>query len=149
MPFGRYNFGEWSLNELARTLTQQRRSAGAVAILELNAEFYPGSAAMDMVLGDLYRVGGEREKALVRYRMALEEEKYDAAMIFLNKILELDPMNAEAKLSKGEIYHRYLLDYPQAIDYYNKVIRLTANGSDEKAHSRARAGMSEIMEMLS
>jgi tetratricopeptide (TPR) repeat protein len=85
----------------------------------------------------------------LRYRMALEEEKYDAAMIFLNKILELDPMNAEAKLSKGELYHRHLLDYPQAIDYYNKVIRLTANGSDEKTHSRARAAMSEIMEMLS
>lgn len=85
----------------------------------------------------------------LRYRMALEEEKYDAAMIFLNKILELDPLNAEAKLSKGEIYHRYLLDYTQAIDHYNKVIRLTANGGDEQTHSRARAAMSEIMEMLS
>ena len=29
----------------------------------------------------------------LRYRMALEEEKYDAAMIFLHKILELDPMH--------------------------------------------------------
>ena len=26
----------------------------------------------------------------LRYRMALEEEKYDTAMIFLNKIIELD-----------------------------------------------------------
>ena len=32
----------------------------------------------------------------LRYRMALEEAKYDAAMIFLNKILELDPVNIEA-----------------------------------------------------
>ena len=31
----------------------------------------------------------------------------------------------------------------------NKVIRLTANGSDAETHSRARAAMSEIMEMLS
>jgi tetratricopeptide (TPR) repeat protein len=82
----------------------------------------------------------------LRYRMALEEGKYDAAMIFLNKILELDPLNAEAKFSKGEIYHRCLHDYPKAIEHYNKVIRLT---SDEKTRSRARDAMSEIMELLS
>ena len=32
----------------------------------------------------------------LRYRMALEEQKYDTAMIFLNKIIELDPVNVEA-----------------------------------------------------
>jgi tetratricopeptide (TPR) repeat protein len=84
----------------------------------------------------------------LRYRMALEEEKYDTAMIFLNKILELDPMNLEAKFCKGEIYHRCLGDYSNAIEQYNKVIRLS--GSEHEAlQSRARAGMAEIMEMLS
>jgi tetratricopeptide (TPR) repeat protein len=84
----------------------------------------------------------------LRYRMAMEEEKYDTAMIFLNKILELDPMNLEAKLCNGEIYHRCLNDYSSAIEHYNKVIRLSA-GTDEVIHTRARAGMAEIMEMLS
>ena len=84
----------------------------------------------------------------LRYRMAMEEEKYDTAMIFLNKILELDPLNLEAKLCKGEIYHRCLNDYSRAIEAYNKVIRLSA-GADEAIHTRARAGMAEIMEMLS
>ena len=84
----------------------------------------------------------------LRYRMAMEEEKYDTAMIFLNKILELDPMNLEAKLCKGELYHRCLGDYALAIEQYNKVIRLSA-GMDEKVHVRARAAMSEIMELLS
>jgi tetratricopeptide (TPR) repeat protein len=84
----------------------------------------------------------------LRYRMAMEEEKYDTAMIFLNKILELDPMNLEAKLCKGEIYHRCLGDYPKAIEHYNKVIRLS-EGSDSRLQIRARAAMSEIMEMLS
>jgi tetratricopeptide (TPR) repeat protein len=83
----------------------------------------------------------------MRYKMAMEEQKYDSAMIFLNKILELDPMNLEAKLCKGEIYHRCLGDYPRAIEQYNKVIRLSAN--DETVQTRARAAMSEIMEMLS
>ena len=85
----------------------------------------------------------------LRYKMALEEQKYDTAMIFLNKILELDPMNLEAKLCKGEIYHRCLGDYPSAIEQYNKVIRLSANGTDTAVNTRARAAMSEIMEMLS
>ena len=85
----------------------------------------------------------------LRYRMAMEEGKFDAAMIFLNKILELDPMNVDAKLSKGEIYHRCLHDYRQAIEQYNKVIRLTANGEDQNTHLRAREAMSEIMELLS
>lgn len=85
----------------------------------------------------------------LRYKMAMEEQKYDTAMIFLNKILELDPMNLDAKLCKGDIYHRCLGDYPRAIEQYNKVIRLSSDGEDETANTRARAAMSEIMEMLS
>jgi tetratricopeptide (TPR) repeat protein len=85
----------------------------------------------------------------LRYRMAMEEEKYDTAMIFLNKILELDPVNLEAKLCKGDIYHRCLGDYPRAIEQYNKVIRLSADGANDTVHARARAAMSEIMELLS
>ena len=85
----------------------------------------------------------------LRYRMAMEEQKHDTALIFLNKILELDPMNLDAKLCKGEIYHRCLGDYPRAIEQYNKVIRLSADGDDAAINTRARAAMSEIMEMLS
>ena len=87
----------------------------------------------------------------LRYRMAMDEQKYDTAMIFLNKIIELDPMNLEAKLCKGEIYHRCLQDYPAAIEQYNKVIRLTTGRGDDATPTllRARAGMAEIMELLS
>src|SRR3954465_11172807 len=65
----------------------------------------------------------------LRYRMALEEQKYDAALIFLSENLELDPLNAEAKLCKGEIYHRCLQDYAKAIEQYNKVLRISGGGS--------------------
>jgi tetratricopeptide (TPR) repeat protein len=85
----------------------------------------------------------------LRYKMALEERKYDAALIFLNKILELDPLNAEAKLCKGEIYHRCLQDYAKAIEQYNKVLRITGSKESETIRLRARAGMAEIMELLS
>ncbi len=84
----------------------------------------------------------------LRYRIALEEQRYDTAMIFLNKILEIDPINAEAKLCKGEIYQR-LADYSKAIEQYNKVIRLTSDRQSDSAHVTARAKMHEIMEMLS
>jgi tetratricopeptide (TPR) repeat protein len=85
----------------------------------------------------------------LRYKMALEEQKYDTALIFLNKILELDPVNVEAKLCKGEIYHRHLRDYGKAIEQYNKVIRLTHDRRDDAVHVRARDAMAEIMELLS
>ena len=84
----------------------------------------------------------------LRYKMAMEEQKFDTALIFLNKILELDPSNVDAKFSKAEIYHRCLNDYANAIDQYNKIIRLTAHQQDD-ANMRARAAMSELMEMLS
>jgi len=85
----------------------------------------------------------------LRYKLAMEEQKYDTAMIFLNKILELEPLNVEAKLCKGEIYHRCLNDYTKAIEQYNKVLRLTNDRQGETVHLRARAAMAEIMEMLS
>jgi tetratricopeptide (TPR) repeat protein len=85
----------------------------------------------------------------LRYKMALEERKYDAALIFLNKILELDPLNAEAKLCKGEIYHRCLQDYAKAVEQYNKVLRISGSKDSETIRLRARAGMAEIMELLS
>jgi tetratricopeptide (TPR) repeat protein len=85
----------------------------------------------------------------LRYKMALEEQKYDTAVIFLNKIIELDPRDMEAKLLKAEIYHRFLRDYPKAIEQYNKVIKLTGDKEGEAIHRRARAAMAEIMELLS
>ncbi len=85
----------------------------------------------------------------LRYKIAMEEQRYDTAMIFLNKILEIDPMHIEAKLCKAEIYHRCLGDYSKAIEQYNKVIRLTNDRQDDAQHVRARTAMAEIMEMLS
>src|ERR1700730_5850633 len=85
----------------------------------------------------------------LRYRMALEDEKYDTALIFLNKIVELDPFDMEAKLAKAEVFHYGLHDSPKAIEHYNKVIKLTNEKDSEKIHRRARAAMAEIMEMLS
>src|SRR5262249_12138093 len=85
----------------------------------------------------------------LRYKMAMEEQKFDTALIFLNKIIELDPVDVEAKMAKAEIYHRCLRDYPRAIEQYNKVIKLTNGRESEILHRRARAAMAELMELLS
>jgi tetratricopeptide (TPR) repeat protein len=82
-----------------------------------------------------------------RYRMALEERKFDAALIFLNKIIEVDPNNLEAKLSKADIYHYHLNDLGRAVEQYRKVIRLSDRDGD--CRSRAEDSLSEIMELLS
>ena len=73
MVSGRYNFGEWEINELARRLAETNDTVSAIAILEMNGEFYPKSAAIDFQLGELHRTRGERDKALKSYRAALEK----------------------------------------------------------------------------
>ena len=85
----------------------------------------------------------------LRYKMALEDEKYEAALIFMNKILEVDPMNSEAKLCLAELYHRHLKDLGRAVEQYNKVIRLTAGSPSDRIHQRARTSLTEILELLS
>jgi tetratricopeptide (TPR) repeat protein len=71
MTFGRYNFGEWEMNELARRLAEAGKADAAIAMLELNGQFYPASAEIDFQLGELYRGRGDRDKAIARYRALL------------------------------------------------------------------------------
>jgi hypothetical protein len=73
MISGRYNFGEWEINELARRLAVANDTASAIAILEMNGEYYPKSPAIDFQLGELHRARGERDKALQSYHAALEK----------------------------------------------------------------------------
>jgi tetratricopeptide (TPR) repeat protein len=68
---GQYNFGEWEINELARRLNEAQKPESAIAILEMNGEFYPKSPEIDVMIGELHRRLGNRDKAMERYRMAL------------------------------------------------------------------------------
>jgi len=71
---GRWDFGELTLGDYARTLATRGRGAEAVALLELNAEQFPNSAQADVQLAELYRTRGEKDKAIARYRMALTKQ---------------------------------------------------------------------------
>jgi lipopolysaccharide biosynthesis regulator YciM len=56
---------------IARRRVIRRKADAAIAMLELNGEFYPKSAEIDFQLAELHRGRGERDKALARYRAVL------------------------------------------------------------------------------
>jgi tetratricopeptide (TPR) repeat protein len=74
MASGRFDFTEWSMNELARSLAERGNTEAALAMLELNGEYYPKSAAIDFHMGELHRRRGEIEKAIARYRLSLQKD---------------------------------------------------------------------------
>jgi len=68
---GRYDFGQWEINEAARRLDEAGKSEAAIAIVEMNGEFFPESAAIDILIADLHRRNGDTDQAIRRYRAAL------------------------------------------------------------------------------
>ena len=78
LTLGKFDFGEWSMNELARTLAERGKTAEAIAMLELNQEFYPQSADIDFIIGELHRQRGEKDQAIARYRAVLQKDPNSA-----------------------------------------------------------------------
>jgi tetratricopeptide (TPR) repeat protein len=74
MEQGRYDFSEGPVGDLAGRLAEQGKTADAIALLEMNQEFHPASAGIDVQLGDVYLRTGDREKAATYYRAALEKQ---------------------------------------------------------------------------
>jgi hypothetical protein len=70
---GRYNFDEWEINELARRLAESGKTAEAIAMLEVNGEFYPKSPSIDYQIGELQLARGEKDKALARFKTTLQK----------------------------------------------------------------------------
>ena len=67
-----YDFGEQPLIETAQQVAGDGAAEAGVAILELNAEFFPESGQTYTVLGEVHRVAGDTDAALRAYRRALE-----------------------------------------------------------------------------
>ncbi|HEY2375047.1 MAG TPA: c-type cytochrome [Gemmatimonadaceae bacterium] len=78
MTQGTFDFGEWSMNELARTLGERGKTMEAIAMLELNQEFYPQAAEIDFMIAELHLQRGEKDKAISRYRAVLEKQPNNA-----------------------------------------------------------------------
>ncbi len=67
-----YDFGERPLIEAAGQQAQGGATEEAVALLELNAEYFPESGQTYTALGETHRTAGNTEAALAAYRRALE-----------------------------------------------------------------------------
>ena len=86
------------------------------------------------------------EIALYRRRadMALREERWNDALVFLAKILRLNPYDLAARMAVAQTYHRGLEEPTKAILTYEKVI--AAAGYDESSPycASAREGIREL-----
>jgi hypothetical protein len=72
IEYGRYDFGEWEVNVLAEQLEEEGHTRDAIAIYELNAEFYPSSTSIALSLGRLHEAVDEVEAAIRNYERVLE-----------------------------------------------------------------------------
>jgi hypothetical protein len=93
---GYFDFTEWRINELARHLAADGKTAEAIAMLEMNAEFNPRSVYIPLELGRLYRTRGERDKAISAYL----------------RVLGLDLANQQARRALTELG----IDLPPPLD---------------------------------
>jgi hypothetical protein len=66
-----YDFGEGTLSELAIDLVRNHRLTDAVALLDLNAEFFPQSPGVPFARGDAYLAAGDTAQAVTWYQKAL------------------------------------------------------------------------------
>jgi hypothetical protein len=71
---GSYDFGENSLNSLARAEGRAGHFDNAVALLTLNAEFNPNSWMIPATMGDIYLQHGDTAKALGSLRAAVAKD---------------------------------------------------------------------------
>jgi hypothetical protein len=74
-----YDFGEPSLNGAALRLSQSRRFDEALALLQLNEEFFPASSAMALLRGDITLSKGDTAAAEAAFREALRRDSTNNA----------------------------------------------------------------------
>lgn len=91
----------------------------------------------------------ETEKAIRLYRrhaaQAIAEERWPAAEIFFNRIIEVSPGHTEAWLMKGWLRHHCRSDEATALECYQKVITLCAHNADHPHVKRAKKSLGNIL----
>jgi tetratricopeptide (TPR) repeat protein len=69
---GSYDFGEAPLARLASDLVHEERPADAIAMLQLDEEFFPDSSRVQEMLGESHLAAGDKEQARKFFVRALE-----------------------------------------------------------------------------
>jgi tetratricopeptide (TPR) repeat protein len=88
----------------------------------------------------------EDEIALYRRRadLALREERWNDALVFLAKILRLNPYDLSARMAVAKTYHLGLEEPTKAILTYEKVIAAAGYDESNPYCASAREGIREL-----
>jgi len=88
----------------------------------------------------------DAEVALYRRRaeMALEEERFQDALVFLAKILRLNPYDLSARMLVAQTYHYGLHEVEKALMTYEKVVASAAYDDSNTYCAAARTAIREL-----
>jgi hypothetical protein len=75
---GRYDFGEVTLNLVARGLVRDGRRDDAIRVLELNREYHPDLPTLSFNLAELLLARGDSTRALELYQFVVEKQPLNA-----------------------------------------------------------------------
>jgi tetratricopeptide (TPR) repeat protein len=88
------------------------------------------------------------EEAQLYYRracLAATEERYDVALIFCGKALQLDPRHLPTRLLVAQIHDRGMKNVNEAVNGYRKVIALAGYESDNPYCAAARIALDALV----
>ena len=93
----------------------------------------------------------EDEIALYRKRadLAFGEERYNDALVFLAKILRLNPYDLPARMMVAETYHRHLHEPTKAVLTYEKVIATAGYDESNPFCAAAHEAIRELAQTAS
>ena len=74
---GRYDFTEFPVSNVSRTLAERGKTDAAIALLTMSQEFNPSSADIDLQLAGIFEKAGDKDKAITRYQAALTKRPND------------------------------------------------------------------------
>lgn len=97
-------------------------------------------------LGERGEFSLDDEIALYKKRAeaALREERHADGLVFLSKVLRLNPYDLSARMLVAETYHHALGEPTKAILTYEKVVAATAYDDSNSYCVRARAAIREL-----
>ena len=113
--------------DIGRNLLQRNTQIPyAISCLQEAVKIDPHNAEAHILLGEGYRLQGQKEKALASYRKALEIDKENE--MALEKLLKLDPNNVEILKKYAEVLEKKG-EKENLIITYNKLANLTNDPS--------------------
>lgn len=87
----------------------------------------------------------EAQLYLQRALHAATEERYDVALVFCGKALDVAPGNLAARFLAGQLYDHVLHDVDRAVEAYRKVIALSGYDTANPYVAAAREALDALV----